>query len=301
MVPMQSDQVALEQESKRVLREAKDLLPIYSKAALVHRAPEALQQINALRTIEQELERFRLNKNEIRVYLFLARLGPHKAQAIAEALGVHRTEAYKILNRLEEQGFVCRILERPLRFSAYPLERVLENQIEERRQRVHQMERRKKELLEIWESLPQPRGTQQDREVFQVLDGRKHIAARIMEMVKAAKEIEVALSDDNLIWLYNTPFLDEIQVRTSGGSLRTRILTNYSATSLYVLEQMELGESDFAYTERKTPGFIVSDRDEAIIMLTGESTRAKALYTNYKVLVEDYRELFQKMWALASR
>ena len=63
---------------------------------------EDAEHLKALRRIKNALSKFDLSKNEVRVYLYLARFGAQKAQRIAEALSVHRTEAYKILRRLEK-------------------------------------------------------------------------------------------------------------------------------------------------------------------------------------------------------
>ena len=59
-----------------------------------------------LTTIEETLSRFGLLKNEIKVYLHLARAGEKKAGEIAEAISLHRTETYRILRDLEKKGIV---------------------------------------------------------------------------------------------------------------------------------------------------------------------------------------------------
>ncbi|MCK4438140.1 hypothetical protein KAV47_03605, partial [Candidatus Bathyarchaeota archaeon] len=137
----------------------------------------------------------------MRVYLYLARFGAHKAQSVAEALSVHRTEAYKILRRLEAQGLISRVMERPMKFVAVAFEKVLDNLIEERRQRIYQMEQRKAELLKIWKSLPEPENVQHSKETFQVLEGKRHISVRLNELLGGCQEsIDIVVSDINLIW-----------------------------------------------------------------------------------------------------
>ena len=56
-----------------------------------------------LTTIEETLSRFGLLKNEIKVYLHLARAGEKKAGEIAEAISLHRTETYRILRDLRKE------------------------------------------------------------------------------------------------------------------------------------------------------------------------------------------------------
>ena len=59
-----------------------------------------------LMMVEDTLSRFGLLKNEIRVYVYLARAGERKAAEVAEAILLHRTETYRILRDLEKKGIV---------------------------------------------------------------------------------------------------------------------------------------------------------------------------------------------------
>ncbi len=292
-------------QSKKTLRKSElmddelDLLPIFTKSTSRTRIPsETLEHIDALKSIDQALSKFKLNKNEVRVYLYLARFGAHKAQSIAEALGVHRTEAYKILRRLEEQGLITRVMERPMKFLAVAFETVLNNLIEERRQRIYQMEQRKAELLKIWASLPEPDMVHTRKETFQVLEGKKHISVRLAELLENAEsDFHMIVSDDNLIWLYNTPFLDNVQAKADKTGLTTRLMTNFSPTSSYVLEQMEIGEGDFAYMKKeKIPGFFINDKKEMILLMGNDQNSVTGMWTNYETLVESYRILFSLLW-----
>jgi len=299
---MQVGQITIEKDSKKkseLMDDELDLLPIFTKSTSRTRIPsETLEHIDALKSIDQALSKFKLNKNEVRVYLYLARFGAHKAQSIAEALGVHRTEAYKILRRLEEQGLVTRVMERPMKFLAVPFETVLNNLIEERRQKIYQMEQRKAELIKIWASLPEPENVHTRKETFQVLEGKKHISVRLSELLENAEsEFHMIVSDDNLIWLYNTPFLDDVQAKADKTGLTTRLMTNFSPTSSYVLEQMEIGEGDFAYLKKeKIPGFFINDKKEMILLIGNDQNNVTGMWTNYETLVESYTILFSLLW-----
>ncbi|MBD3171123.1 MarR family transcriptional regulator [Candidatus Bathyarchaeota archaeon] len=299
---MQVGQITLQKESKRkseLMEDELDLLPVFTKTTTRSRIPsETLEHIDALKSIDQALSRFKLNRNEIRVYLYLARFGAHKAQSIAEALGVHRTEAYKILKRLEEQGLITKVMERPMKFLAVPFERVLNNLIEERRQKIYQMEQRKAELLKLWANLPEPETVKKRKETFQVLDGKKNISVRLNELLqKAEKEFHMIVSDENLIWLYNTPFLDDVQKKAEKTGLTTRLMTNYSPTSSFVLEELDIGEGDFAYLDNENiKGFFINDKKEMILLMANEQNSVTGMWTNYDTLVESYRILFSLLW-----
>ena len=114
-----------------------ELLSVYTNGVSRNKVTEEeAAHLRALKLKKSAMQKYELSKNEVRVYLFLARFGAQKAQRIAEALSVHRTEAYKILRRLEKQGLVSCVFERPMKFMSVPFEKALGNLIEERRQRI---------------------------------------------------------------------------------------------------------------------------------------------------------------------
>lgn len=295
-------QLDIERKSRKkseLMNDELDILAVYTRSENRNSfTPDELDHISSLVEVEQALGKFNLNKSEIRVYLYLARFGAQKAQSVAEALGVHRTEGYKVLRRLEAQGIVSRIMERPMKFIAVPFESVLTNLIEERRQRIHEMERKKDQLLKIWASLPEPESVSQTKETFQVLEGKKHISVRLNELLQGSEtSFKMVVSDTNLIWLYNTPFLDEVEDKVENDGLIMKLMTNYSPTSSYVMDQLNIGEGDFLYLkEEKMPGFFINDQGEMILLMVNEKNKVLGMWTNYASIVQSHRILFDLLW-----
>lgn len=298
---MQVGQLQTEKGKKKseLMEEELELLPVYTQSTnRTSLSPEAIDHLQALKNIDQSLSKFKLSKNETRVYLYLARFGAHKAQSIAESLDVHRTEAYKILKRLESQGLITKIMERPMKFVALPFEQVLENLIQERRQRIHQMEQQKTELLRIWKSLPEPTHVNNVKETFQVLEGKRHISVRINELLTGCiKKFDLVISDQNLILLYNTPFLDDLNERAKESNIEVRLLTNYSPTSSFVLDQIDRSSGDFAYLKKYTmPGFFIADEKEMILLMDDDQSSLYGMWTNYRTIIQSYSILFNMLW-----
>ena len=129
--------------------------------------------IKSIELIENMFQKLGLSKNEIRVYVYLARSKERKASEISEALSLHRTETYRILRDLEKRGLVSSVFEKPLKFIATPFERAIEALIEAKKLRIQRLERRKKDLISIWLSLPQPEIEHERKEVFQILEGEE--------------------------------------------------------------------------------------------------------------------------------
>ncbi len=291
------------EEDDEALESDIELLTIHSRNSSRTRvSDEEAEHLKALKRIKDALSRFDLSKNEVRVYLFLARFGAQKAQRIAEALSVHRTEAYKILRRLEKQGLVSCVFERPMKFVSVPFDRALGNLIEERRQRIHQMEQWKKELLETWHSLPKPEARKTRKETFQVLEGRRQVSVKATQILEGCgSELQMVLSDESLLWLYNSPFFDDLEKIMGKRGIDVRVLTNYSPTSTYVFEEVSLGEGDFAYKcIDDTPCFIISDAEQMLLLMEREQEgegKPFAMWTNYSTLVKAFKLLFNMMWS----
>jgi sugar-specific transcriptional regulator TrmB len=99
--------------------------------------------------IEKALCRLGLSKNEVKVFMCLARTGEHKASEVSEALSLHRTETYRILRDLEKKGLVSSVFEKPLKFIATPFEKALDALIETKKIKINLLEKKKESLVNL--------------------------------------------------------------------------------------------------------------------------------------------------------
>ena len=107
----------------------------------------------------------------------------------------------------------------------------------------------------------------------------------------------MVISDNNLIWLYNTPFLDDAEEKVKHEGLLMRLMTNYSPTSSYVMDQLDIGDGDFAYMKGEVmPGFFINDKCEMILLMANNKNNISGLWTNYSSIVQSYRVLFDLLW-----
>ncbi|MGD0804268.1 MAG: helix-turn-helix domain-containing protein [Candidatus Bathyarchaeia archaeon] len=256
---------------------------------------EQENQYNALKEINTALLRLRLSKNEVKIYLFLARQGAQKAQRIAESLGLPRTEAYKVLRELENKGIIFRILERPMKFMVVPFEKILEEDIEERRQKILKLEKKKDELLHLWQTLPKACNTEDVKESLQIIEGKRQISARIAQILgETNRKIRVVVSDRHLVWLFNSTFFEELNEK---GEVEAKILTDYSQTSTFVIEQVVIPSCDFAFLRTKgQPSFVVSDIGTLILIMEDSDEKFSAMETNYASMLSSYSSLFDLLW-----
>ncbi len=107
-------------------------------------------------TKEQMLKTFAslgLKEIDSKIYLLLAEEGPQKVRKISELLNLYEQQLYRSLKRLQKKGMVSSTLERPARFSAVSLDKVLEFLIEAKKKQALALQENKEELLSNWKNI----------------------------------------------------------------------------------------------------------------------------------------------------
>jgi len=254
--------------------------------------------------IEENLSRLGLLKNEVRVYLHLARVGEKKAAQIAEAISLHRTETYRVLRALEKKGVVFSAFEKPIKFTAVPLEKAMDMLIEAQKMKIKDLEKEKPGLVSLWSSIPKPEPESVGKEIFQILEGDQQMTLKANEILnRTADELLLFAPSDALGQLYHSDFLDNLQKRS--GKLNVTILTDNSLKSKFFLEQMPWAIRKYRIVEVKDiPCFMVSDGKELLINVqrdqkNDEDSKGRSkvviLWTNYPAFISALRMLFSKL------
>ena len=258
-----------------------------------------------LSTIEETLSRFGLLKNEIKVYLHLARAGEMKAGEIAEAISLHRTETYRILRDLEKRGVVFSIFEKPLKFTAVPLDKAIDLLVDAQKIKIKLLEQEKTSLVELWQSMPQPKVANPKKELFQMLEGEQQVLMKANELLeRTEKEFQVFASADYLGQLYYSDFSDKLKNRAN--KVNVTLVTDNSLKSAYFMGQLEwLSESHRIADEQNLPCFMISDDKEVLITFhekdaqNEEGAKKKyktaAIWTNYSAFIKILKMLFTKL------
>jgi len=289
-----------------LLKKTDDLIKIYDDDNESWRFVKRDKGFNKqLVMIEETLARYGLIRNEIRVYLHLARSGERKASEIAEAISLHRTETYRILRDLEKKGLVFSAFEKPLKFTAIPLEKAIDSLIAAQKMKITLLEKEKSGLVELWLSIPQQKVENSEKEIFQILEGGQQMILKANELLERAKsEIQVFAPSEYLARLYHSDFTDNLKRHM--GKLQIALLTENSSKSRYFIEQMNWVAHMYRMVDAgDLPCFIIADRKELLIVIqkNGEEkdgeekkkSKTLALWTNYAAFVEILLTLFAKL------
>jgi sugar-specific transcriptional regulator TrmB len=253
----------------------------------------------SIEIIERALRGLGLSKNEVKVYVYLARTGEHKASDISEALSLHRTETYRILRDLEKRGLISSVFEKPLKFIATPFEKALDILIETKRMKLNLLEKKRQSLVDIWLSLPKPEVELERKEVFQILEGEEQISLKADEIVgKAGSEILVFISECDIANFYHSGFLEKLEKALKKG-VNVQLLTTYSPKTCFFLEKTKLKRAKYSQLNAdELPTFIIADNEHLLLLIRKDNGKKKvtALWTNYDAFIKALKTLFNELW-----
>lgn len=281
------------------------LIKVYNKQTDAWKLVKKDQSYNKqLTTIEETLARFGLLKNEIRVYMYLARAGEKKAGEIAESISLHRTVTYRILRDLERKGIVFVIFEKPLKFTAVPLDKAIDLLVDAQKIKIKLLEQEKTSLVELWQSMPQPKVENVKKELFQMLEGDQQVLMKANELLeKTVEKFHIFASADYLSELYYNDFCD--QLKNQADKVEVTLVTDDSLKSAYFIGQMKwLSNPQKITDEQSLPCFMISDNKEVLIAFHEKENdsedavkkyRTAAIWTNYSALVNTLQMLFSKL------
>jgi len=263
--------------------------------------------LQSLEAIENALARLGLSKNEIRVYVYLARTGMLKASEISEVISLHRTETYRILRDLEKIGLVSSVFEKPLKFVATPFEKTLDILIESKKLRLQLLERKKNDLVSLWVALPKAEVELSRKEVFQILEGEEQINLKAEEILEKSKsEVCVFASDSDIAHFYHSGLLDTLE-RIEKRDFSVRLLAKDSAKSKFFIKELKLnGVRSSAACPEDLSSFIIVDQEQ-LLFLINKNSEAKdameekkeklaALWTSYEAFIKALSALFSELW-----
>jgi sugar-specific transcriptional regulator TrmB len=285
--------------------EKQELTKVYNKQTESWKLVKKDQAYNKqLSTIEETLSRFGLMKNEVKVYLHLARAGEMKAGDLAEAISLHRTETYRILRELEKRGIVFAIFEKPLKFTAVPLDKAIDLLVNAQKIQISLLEQEKDGLVELWSSMPQPKVVNAEKQLFQMLEGEQQVLMKASELLeRSEKDFQVFASKDYLAQLFYSDFSDKLKQQAD--KVNVSLITDNSLKSAYFLGQLQwLNQTHKIGEDRSLPCFMISDNKEVLITFhenavndddVKKKQKTTAIWTNYGAFIKVLITLFSKL------
>ncbi len=256
----------------------------------------------AANKIQAELVKFGLTPNEAKVYIYLAKYGHRRAVEIAKSIHIPRTETYHLLSSLQNKGLVTATFQHPIKFNAVPFDKALNILIEIEKDRLRTFERKEKDLLSLWDSIPDFKMEDDSigQEKFQILEGQVQIYSRAKEMrTKAKQEVIVLGYEKDYLKLYHYDFMDGVNELMNSG-VTVKMLATFSANSLDMFKEIDPDTVKHIPNTVNAPlCFVMIDRSELLFFIKNTGTSNKgmlAMWTDCKPFMEAMHILFNELW-----
>ena len=260
-------------------------------------------------SLEKDVEMLRdfgLTTNQAKVYLALVRLGYASVGRIAKESMVRREDVYRILPKLQKMGLVEKLLGKPVKIRATPVDEALsvliKHEEETVQERLEEFRTKKEVFLKRFKKnkiKPELEGELGD---FVYLSERHGIIGRMLMMIKTAeREIDLVCSRSKLMqFLYEfaEPLKKAIKRKVSVRVVSE--ISEYEHTVPRILEEYLSPKNfvDLKYTSLSSSHYIITDSKQALIATTTEGNLAEnpCLWTSSKNLVEVLQGNFEDLW-----
>lgn len=252
--------------------------------------------------ITKELRDFGLQKNEVEVYLFLARIGKCSVGIIARRLGTNRMSIYRTLKVLEEKGLIESTIERPLKFVALPVARFLDEDIERVRTNISALEKSKEKIVDYCQHLQKPEEPVEESK-FRIVQGRKRVLDQISRMLeKVEKETCIIQTGNGLYRFVYGGIDDKLRAMHSRG-VNVMILSVVDDSSVKAIESF----LDFAevrhMTAPSTFRMVLIDEGEALTTFAHDDSmsltteKELAMWVRAPDYAKSMKVFFQTLWS----
>jgi len=287
---------------------AHDVRSVYVSSSEVYELGEETSTTNnnnnntAANKLQDELVRFGLTPNEAKVYIYLAKYGHRRAVEIAKSIHTPRTETYRLLSSLQNKGLVTATFQHPIKFNAVPFDKALKMLINIEKERLRTFERKEKDLLSLWGSIPDFKSDDinNDEQKFQILEGQVQVYSKARDMrIKAQHEVLVLGYERDYTKLYHYDFMDGLDELMNAGAT-VKLLATFSANSLDMFKGID------PKVIRHIPDsmnaslcFVMVDRSELLFFIKSADTNGKevsAMWTDCKPYIEAMQILFAELW-----
>ena len=267
------------------------------------------------KTVGKVLKDFGLTEKEIEVYVFLARRGVLKSREVARQIRKDKAQVLRILKSLQSKGLVESTLEAPKRFTAVPLEKVLDAFVKAKREEATLIESTKKDLLLYWKSVGKTR-PEAPLEKFVVIEGNNKIYSKISQMIAETKNhLSTVSTIQSLVRADQMGLFDVVASHPLRSKIQLRFLTELSGQSSSaikaILEKASKARVNFRGKNpelglRPFPRMVIRDDEEVLLFITprAETAREKqvdtGIWTNCKTLVQTFASVFEDLWRNAT-
>ncbi len=249
--------------------------------------------------IRDELQKFGLTPNQVKVFFYLGKFGSKTAIEISRSLQMPRTETYHLLTALQNKGVVLASFDHPTKFSSVPLDKAIFALVNAESERLNSLKKSEPILKKLWSNIPDlGKGLAEQEEKFQTLRGGNQVNSKIIDMIaRAENEFLILGCEKDFLRFYHANFLDAFE----NNSVDFKFLTAASEKSWYIFDDIDKSKV------KKLPAgvkdnlcFLIKDEKEMILFVKKANDANKevtAFWTNSESMIYSNILLFKNLWS----
>ncbi len=251
------------------------------------------------------LSDFGLTRNEAKVYVTTAKLGLASVSRVSKASGVRREDVYRMLPKLQKLGLIEKILGKPVKVRATPVEDGLSFLIKQQEElasmRLSQLLAKKSEFLKNFEAY-QVKPMEREGDHFALVFQKQAVVKKALAMVKNARSaVDVVISRQEFYHLF-AEYAESVR-KSLGKEVKVRVILDESERYESVLRFVEeyrssVASVDLRYTYEPSSHFIIVDHKQALVATSGETPIGQSpyLWTNNMSFVRLMQRYFEDLW-----
>ena len=260
--------------------------------------------MRSLNEYAEMLSGFGLTHNQAKVYIAIAKLRIASVSQVSKVSKVRREDVYRIMPKLEKMGLIEKILGKPTKIRATPVEEALPLLIKREQdiinKRLTALMAKKDEFLKHFKAYKMKPISEEAH--FALVSQREGIINRGLTMVKSAERaIDIITSRDKFLHvftIYGEPFKEAIK---RGVKVRMILdITEHEDSISRILEEYKSFRAslDLKYTDQPSSHYMTVDYEEALVATSIEPTIGKNpyLWTDDNNLVGLMQKNFEGIW-----
>ncbi len=241
-----------------------------------------------------------LSMLQAKVYLSLAKEKNQTAQTISNNSGITRPDVYRILLQLEKTGLISRIIAKPEKFQAIPINEGISILIQRRIDKTIELQHKAHQLIQNFK----PNGinqTNNENAQFMLIPKKEAFSNKVEKLLNNTQECICLLGSSKRLFFYTQNYLPVLKAALSR-----------KVTSRIILQKPQNQEDlDKILIYLKSPcfnlklimesphsSFEIFDKKEILISttITDSPSQFPALWSNNKCLVDAFQDYFEYLW-----
>ena len=256
--------------------------------------------VDKYQEIKEELLKFGLTSNQVKVFFYLGKFGSKTAIEISKNLVMPRTETYHLLSALQSKGIVSASFNHPTQFSAISLDQAIVALINAESERLNSLKNSKSILTKLWDTIPDVSPGMDDikEEKFQVIKGGNQVNSKITDMISRTEgEFLILGCEKDFMKFYHSNFLEIFE----NNSINFKFLSSTSEKGWYIFDELDKSKvKRLSSSVKDNLCFLIRDHEEILIFVKNSRIDSKdttALWTNSESIIYSNILLFKNLWS----